>query len=188
MRSKSPKRPFETAIRLVIAGNIIDFGTDHNFHLDSVHQIIADSLKQQIDLNAIELLRRKIAGASDILYIADNCGEIVFDRLLIEPSRGKITLAVRGMPILNDATRREAGMSGLDGIVDIIDTGDALPGVVLENCSPEFRRHFEKAGPHNLQGPGELRDDDGDRQAGLLPLQDEMRSPSSSPQFRTRQP
>ncbi len=138
-------RPFETAVRLVIAGNSIDFGTDHNFHLDSVHRIIADSLKQQIDLEAVGLLERKMAKAKDILYIGDNCGEIVFDRLLIEPFRKKITLAVRGKPILNDVTRREASMSGLDGIVDIIDTGDALPGVVLENCSQEFKRHFKKA-------------------------------------------
>ncbi|HBC86677.1 MAG TPA: hypothetical protein DCZ94_06975 [Lentisphaeria bacterium] len=139
------ERPFETAIRLVIAGNIIDFGIDHEFHLDSVHQIIADSLKQQIDLNSIELLRRRISSAKKILYIGDNCGEIVFDRLLIEPIKEKITLAVRGRPIMNDVTRREAAMSGLDKIVKIIDTGDAVPGVILENCSKAFRQHFQKA-------------------------------------------
>jgi damage-control phosphatase, subfamily I len=137
------EHPFETALRLVIAGNIIDFGTDHNFNLNSVHQIIADSLKQQIDINAIERLHRRIIESDRILYIADNCGEIVFDRLLIEPYRDKITLAVRGKPILNDATRREAAISGLDEIVDIIDTGDSIPGVILENCSDEFREHFE---------------------------------------------
>ncbi len=139
------EHPFETAVRLVIAGNIIDFGTDHDFKLDSVHQIIADSLKQHIDLESIGLLERKIASAGKILYIADNCGEIVFDRLLIEPNRKKITLAVRGKPILNDATRREAILSGLDKIVDIIDTGDAVPGVIIENCSSEFQRHFAEA-------------------------------------------
>ncbi|MFZ2658399.1 MAG: ARMT1-like domain-containing protein [Victivallales bacterium] len=138
-------RPFETTIRLVIAGNIIDFGTNHDFRLDSVHQIIADSLKQQIDLNAIELLKRKMDQAANILYIGDNCGEIVFDRLLIEPYKDKITLAVRGRPILNDVTRREAAMSGLDNIVDIIDTGDAVPGVVLPDSSDEFRKYFRNA-------------------------------------------
>jgi uncharacterized protein with ATP-grasp and redox domains len=136
------EHPFETAIRLVIAGNIIDFGTDHNFNLNSVHQIIADSLKQQIDINAIERLHRRVMESDRILYIADNCGEIVFDRLLIEQYRGKITLAVRGNPILNDATRREAEMSGMNEFVDIIDTGDSIPGVILENCSDEFKDHF----------------------------------------------
>ena len=138
------EHPFETAIRLIIAGNIIDFGTDHNFNLNSVHQIIADSLKQQIDLNAIGRLHKRIMKSDRILYIADNCGEIVFDRLLIEPYRKKITLAVRGNPILNDATRREAEMSGMNEIVDIIDTGDSIPGVILENCSDEFKDHYAK--------------------------------------------
>ncbi len=136
------EHPFETAIRLVIAGNIIDFGTDHNFNLNSVHQIIADALKQQIDLNAIGRLHKRMMESERILYIADNCGEIVFDRLLIEPYREKITLAVRGNPILNDATRREAEMSGLNNIVDIIDTGDSIPGVIVENCSEEFKGHY----------------------------------------------
>jgi uncharacterized protein with ATP-grasp and redox domains len=139
------EHPFETTIRLVIAGNIIDFGTDHNFNLNSVHQIIADALKQQIDLNAIGRLHKRIIESDRILYIADNCGEIVFDRLLIEPYKEKITLAVRGNPILNDATRREAEMSGINEIVNIIDTGDAIPGVILENCSDEFKEHFAKS-------------------------------------------
>ncbi len=137
------EHPFETTIRLIIAGNIIDFGTDHNFNLNSVHQIIADALKQQIDLNAIARLHKRIMESERILYIADNCGEIVFDRLLIEPYKDKITLAVRGNPILNDATRREAEMSGMNEIVSIIDTGDSIPGVILENCSDEFKDHFE---------------------------------------------
>jgi hypothetical protein len=136
------EHPFETTIRLIIAGNIIDFGTDHNFNLNSVHQIIADSLKQQIDLNAIGRLHKRMMESDRILYIADNCGEIVFDRLLIEPYREKITLAVRGNPILNDATRREAEMSGMDEIVKTIDTGDSIPGVILENCGDEFKEHY----------------------------------------------
>ncbi len=139
------EKPFETTIRLVIAGNIIDFGTNHNFKLDSVHQIIADSLKQQIDLAAIDLLQEKMKQASDILFIADNCGEVVFDRLLIEPYRSKMTLAVRGRPIMNDVTRREAKMSGLEGLVKIIDTGDAIPGVVLSDSGEEFKSHFSSA-------------------------------------------
>ncbi|HCE42512.1 MAG TPA: hypothetical protein DET40_03070 [Lentisphaeria bacterium] len=139
------EKPFETIIRLVIAGNAIDFGTNHDFRLDSVHQIIADSLKQQIDLNAIDLLKRKMDQAANILFIADNCGEIVFDRLLVEPYKDKITLAVRGRPIMNDVTRREATMSGLDDIVKIIDTGDAIPGVVLSEAGDEFRKYFEEA-------------------------------------------
>lgn len=137
------EHPFETTIRLIIAGNIIDFGTDHNFNLNSVHQIIADALKQQIDLNAIERLHKRMRESKRILYVADNCGEIVFDRLLIEPYREKITLAVRGNPILNDATRREAEMSGMNDIVRIIDTGDSIPGVILENCGDEFKHHYE---------------------------------------------
>lgn len=142
---KKSGSPFETIIRLIIAGNVIDFGADHNFKLDNVHEIIADSLKQPIDSEAIRLLKKAMEKAENILYIVDNCGEAVFDRLLIELYSEKITLAVRGRPILNDITRREAEMSGLVGLVRIIDTGDSTPGVVLKYCGAEFKRAFRQA-------------------------------------------
>jgi uncharacterized protein with ATP-grasp and redox domains len=146
--------PFVTAVRLAIAGNIIDFGTNQELHLDDVHGVIAEALAQPIDLAAVRRLEQAMAQARSILFLGDNCGEIVIDRLLIEPCRDKITFAVRGSPILNDATREDAVASGLADLVPVIDTGDATPGILLEHSSAAFRRAFAEADLILAKGQG----------------------------------
>lgn len=146
--------PFEVVVRLVIAGNIIDFGANQELRLDDVHRVIAEALTQPLERTAVVRLRQAMDRARRILYLGDNCGEIVFDRLLIEPYRDRITFAVRGGPILNDATRADAAASGLDGLVRIIDTGDATPGVLLPGCSTEFRDEFDAADLIVAKGQG----------------------------------
>ena len=80
--------------------------------------------------------RQAIAKAQSILYLADNTGEIAFDRLLIEElSPERVTLVVRGAPIINDATLADAQAVGLDKIVEIIDNGSDAPGTILSDCS-----------------------------------------------------
>ena len=87
-----------------------------------------------------------VAAAADVLYLADNAGEIVFDRLLIEQiGPGRTTVVVRGAPTINDATMADAEMTGLTGAVEVIDNGSDAPGTILEDCSPEFRDRFERA-------------------------------------------
>jgi uncharacterized protein with ATP-grasp and redox domains len=130
---------FEAIIRLVIGGNIIDYGADKNFQLNSAKQKIMDVFNMPLDLMVVKKLQNEMEKAKNILYIADNCGEAVFDALLIEPYREKITLGVRGEPILNDITMREIEASGLAGLpAKIIDTGDMTPGVSIQHSSSEF--------------------------------------------------
>lgn len=130
---------FEAIIRLVIGGNIIDYGADKNFQLNTARQKIMDVFTMHLDLEIVKKLQGAMDRASTILYIADNCGEAVFDRLLIEPYREKITLGVRGGPILNDITMREIESSGLMGLpAKIINTGDITPGVSMQHSSAEF--------------------------------------------------
>jgi hypothetical protein len=96
-------------------------------------------------------LKRRMDEAKSILWIFDNCGEAVFDRLLMEPYRDKITLAVRGKPAFNDMTRAELEPSGLlppdlykcGG--KIVSNDDGVPGVVDETCGDEFRAAFSSA-------------------------------------------
>ena len=84
--------------------------------------------------------------ATDILFLADNAGELVFDRLLIELlPRQKITVAVKGGPAINDALRADAQVAGLEGLVAVMDTGSDGAGIVLEACSLEFQRRFARA-------------------------------------------
>jgi uncharacterized protein with ATP-grasp and redox domains len=146
---------FEARIRLTIAGNIIDFGADRRFDLDTAHERITEVMTMAIDIEAIKFLKQRMDKAKNIFYIADNCGEAVFDRLLIEKYKDKITLGVRGFPILNDITPREVPLSGLDSLVkNVIDTGDSTPGVLLKYSKPEFVEAFNTADLIIAKGQG----------------------------------
>ncbi len=145
--------PFEAAVRLAIGGNIIDYGAIPDFNLNHAERRIREVFDLPLDLEAAAELRRRIDRADSILYILDNCGEAVLDRLLLERCAGKVTAAVRGKPILNDVTRREAALSGID-FVPLVDTGDNVPGVSLKTSSPEFLRLFHNADLVIAKGQG----------------------------------
>ena len=121
--------PLLTALKFAIAGNIIDYGAHHDFDLS---QAIAECLdkKPAIDHHAqlIEAIRR----AETILYLADNCGELVFDGLVLEQLASTVTLAVKEKAIINDATLTDAMECGLDQYCEIISNGTNCPGTPLE--------------------------------------------------------
>jgi uncharacterized protein with ATP-grasp and redox domains len=147
--------PFEAAVRLAIAGNIIDFGVNSTVEQDTVHEAILRSLTEPLDTAAVQRLRRAVEQAREILYLGDNTGEIVLDRLLIEQMpREKVTYAVRGGPILNDALMEDAQFAGLTDLVEVIDNGADAPGTILEACSETFRRRFAQADLIIAKGQG----------------------------------
>ncbi|HUT31034.1 MAG TPA: ARMT1-like domain-containing protein [Sedimentisphaerales bacterium] len=147
--------PFETAVRLAIAGNIIDLGVKTGLAESQIEKAITQSFTAPFHSDAVRELRNAIASAQDILYLGDNAGEIVFDRLLVEyMPREKVTFVVRGQPVINDATLEDARMVGLTDIVSIIDNGSDAPGTILENCSQEFRNRFEEADLVIAKGQG----------------------------------
>jgi hypothetical protein len=137
--------PFETAVRLAIAGNVIDFGVKADVTSSDVRDAVWHALETPID-GDVQLFRDVVSRAERILYLADNAGEIVFDRLLLEqlPTE-RTTLAVKGASVLNDATMEDAGVAGLIGLVDVIDNGSDAPGTILEDCSDGFRQAFDGA-------------------------------------------
>jgi uncharacterized protein with ATP-grasp and redox domains len=143
------KDPFETALRLSIAGNILDFGIGNLTSEESagaLNETIQDALTRPISPENVALLRKAIEEAEDILYIGDNAGEIVFDRLFIEQMPAeRVTFVLKGGPIINDATRDDAQAAGLLEIVRVIDTGSNAPGVILSFCSASFWDRFEAA-------------------------------------------
>jgi uncharacterized protein with ATP-grasp and redox domains len=95
-------------------------------------------------MQVLDELKTAIDHAEDILYLGDNAGEIVLDRLLIERLPcDKITFVVKGAPILNDALLEDARAVGLADIVRVIDNGSDAPGTILDDCSEEFCRRFE---------------------------------------------
>lgn len=147
--------PFETAVRLAIAGNIIDLGVKTELAESEIEKTIAQSLTDPLDTEALKEFRNATAQAKDILYVGDNAGEIVFDRLLIEqlPCEN-ITFVVKTGPIINDATMEDAQIVGLTDIVNVIDNGSDAPGTILESCSQDFRRQFNEADLVIAKGQG----------------------------------
>ncbi len=149
------ENPLEVAIRLAIAGNIIDFGVNGALQESDLEQTISECLDVDFTEVQLEPFGQAVNDAGEILYIADNAGEIVFDRLLIEQLPiAKVTVVVKGSPVINDATMEDAILAGLPRIVEVIDNGSDAPGVILESCSQSFRDRFEKADLIIAKGQG----------------------------------
>jgi uncharacterized protein with ATP-grasp and redox domains len=145
----------ETAVRLAIAGNIIDFGVNGSVNESDLNKAISESLTADFDSRQMQPFQDAVEQAEEILYLADNAGEIVFDRLLIEQLPiEKVTVVVKGEPVINDATMEDALIAGLPKIVEAIDNGSDGPGTILESCSKTFRSRFEKADLIIAKGQG----------------------------------
>jgi uncharacterized protein with ATP-grasp and redox domains len=137
--------PHEAAVRVAIGGNLLDVGAKT--------QIAAEDLPAHLETIWTQPLRGDLKGffraverAHCILYLADNAGEIFFDRLLIERlPAGRITVVVRGSPVLNDATRADAEAAGIPDLAPVVDNGSDAPGTILKDCSEDFRARFARA-------------------------------------------
>ena len=146
--------PLTAAVRIAIAGNIIDFGPNHKVDRSFVYETIEQSLSEKVFGNIDEMLNT-IGLAENVLYLGDNAGEIVFDRLLIEQrSFNTVTFVVRGGPVVNDATINDAEYVGMTSLVEVIDNGSDAPGTIIEDCSKEFRRRFSGADLIIAKGQG----------------------------------
>ena len=151
---KQAADPLEMAVRSAIAGNVIDLGVNGEITEDEARRCIQGALDEPFG-GDVDAFRQSVSMATNILYLADNAGEIVFDRLLIDqlPSV-RLTLAVRGRPILNDATMADARAAGLCDLVNVIDNGSDAPGTVLGVCSEAFRQQFAEADLIIAKGQG----------------------------------
>ncbi len=139
---------FESCLRLSVAGNILDFSVYADLDIAAAMETMATAFTKRVDTAAVAGLKRRMDAAKSILWIFDNCGEAVFDRLLMEPYRDKITLAVRGKPAFNDITRAELEPSGLSHFIkceSLVSNDDGVPGVVDETCGAAFRAAFAAA-------------------------------------------
>ena len=143
-------RSFETAARLAIAGNIIDFGIGVIVDKALLIQTIEKTLNDELFGN-VKSFEEAVNKAEKIIYLGDNCGEIVFDRILIEQiilmkgTAENLTFVVRGEPIINDITMVDAEATGMTGLLRVIDNGQGYPGTVLSECSDKFLKGFNEA-------------------------------------------
>ena len=155
MRSIIAQSPdeFTAVVKAVIGGNIIDCGADRSIDIKSAIPKLKQVFEMPLDETLIKEFEKRFYAAKSIFYMLDNCGEAVFDRLLIERFPGKITLGVRGDFILNDITRHELADSGLADYA-VYDTGDATPGVSLKRASREFMQAMRSADLVIAKGQG----------------------------------
>jgi len=141
-RVRAAADPLDTAVRIAIAGNIIDLGVADSYDLGATLERV---LVQPFAIDGLDALRRALAQAGEVLYLADNAGETVFDRVLVETLARPVSYVVKGAPVINDAVMEDALAAGLDEVATLVENGSDAPGTLLETCSEAFRERFDSA-------------------------------------------
>jgi damage-control phosphatase, subfamily I len=139
---KKAENSLMAAVRAAIAGNIIDFGTHTEFDIE---KDLGKIFSQDFAINDFGKFSNLVKKSDRIVYLADNAGETVFDRILIEEMEVPVLYAVRDKPVINDAVLKDAVEAGIDRVAEIMSSGSDAPGTVLKYCSPEFLRILNKA-------------------------------------------
>ncbi len=146
--------PLATASRLAIAGNVIDFGIYSTIDIEGTVQ---RALNEPLAVDHFTHFKKAVEKTGDILYLLDNGGEIVFDRLLIEQlvNQGKeVTAVVKAGPVINDSTMEDAREAGLTEVCTVVDNGSDAVGTILESTSDDFKARYEGAGLVISKGQG----------------------------------
>lgn len=142
--SRSQDR-LKDALKIAVAGNVIDLGIYRDFDIGSA---ISQVMDEGFSVDCSEQFKSELDSTDSVLIIGDNAGEIVFDRMLVEELRrlGKsVTYVVKSSPILNDATMEDAVYVGMTDLAKIIETGSGHLGVSIDDISDEFRKALENA-------------------------------------------
>jgi len=151
---RSADKPEEAALRYALAGNIIDFGPPGSF---DVHVALASVLEKKPAIDHSEILFSELQKAKTVLYLGDNAGEIVADKLFINTIRHpNLYFAVRGAPVMNDVTLEDAYSVGMDKEARIISNGYDAPSTLLKECSSEFLTVYDQADMVISKGQGNL--------------------------------
>lgn len=153
-RVRSSGNPFLTALKLAIAGNIIDFAVHDHCDLPGT---IGRVLNSDFAVDHTGQLMEGLQNAKKVLYIGDNAGEIVFDKLLVsEIGHPGLVYSVRGAPAINDATMEDAEYTGMTGLTKVISSGYDAPTTIVSRSGDEFRRCYEEADLIISKGQGNL--------------------------------
>jgi uncharacterized protein with ATP-grasp and redox domains len=153
------QEPFTVALKYAIAGNLIDYGLEHPVSIEEQNAQIDKIASTAFSIDDSEKLLEAMSRAKKMLYLGDNAGEIVFDKLLIEQIVARfpqlqLSYVVKGSAVLNDVTHTEAEEVGMAEICRVIDNGDASPGTVLPRTSEAFQRAFFEADVVLSKGQG----------------------------------
>ena len=135
------------ATKIAVAGNVIDLASEVSFDLKEELEKILDT---DFVIDNFEELRAKLKNSKKVVYLADNAGENIFDKIYIKTIRDifpdiEIFYFVRGKPIINDVTEKEAYICALDEVATIIDSGVPTPGIVVSLMNKKAKEIFENA-------------------------------------------
>jgi len=157
--------PFSAAVKVSIVGNLVDSvigdvpgdcvagnrGADCTANIISLKDEVEKALLRDLPSKELSAFRQKIESSELVLYLCDNSGEIVFDRVLIEfikkETKAEVVLVVRSTPALNDVTIKEASSVGMNRIAKVMENGISgpLPGTIISRCSSEMKEMYKKA-------------------------------------------
>ncbi len=142
--------PLKRAIQYAMTGNYIDFGALDGVEDEKLEELLERSEQNPVDAKEYANLKKDLEEASKLVYLTDNCGEIVLDKILIgqlmqQYPQIDITVIVRGKPALNDATIEDAEEAGLSEVVTVIGNGNGITGTWLPEISAEAREKIEEA-------------------------------------------
>lgn len=156
---KSSQNPLKTALKLSMMGNYIDFGAMNSVDEDTLMAFINKAEDIAVDEKEFTEFKKELSGAKNIVFLTDNCGEIVFDKLFIEEmlkeyKNAAVCAIVRGEPVLNDATMEDAIDTGLCDMVKVISNGIGASGTPLDAISKEARFLIDNADVIISKGQG----------------------------------
>lgn len=134
--------PLDASIRISALGNILDVANPASYDLE---QEINQLLEYKFWGDSLDIFREKLASADSLLILADNAGETVFDKVLIETINVPVIYAVKSGPAFDDALIKDAKQAGIDWVSQLIETGTPFPGTYIPSCTSEFQELFQKA-------------------------------------------
>ena len=142
--------PIKTGIQYAMIGNYIDFGARITVTEEHLTELLNTPERFEVDQKQYEELTMELEKAKKLVYLTDNCGEIVMDKLLIKQIKNKypdldITVMVRGAEVINDATIEDAKQVGLNEIVKVIPNGSDIAGTWIEEISEEAKKELYEA-------------------------------------------
>lgn len=153
------KDPLEQAIQYAMVGNYIDFAALKNVDESTLLGFLDKAAEEKVSREELKSLKEDLLIGKELVYLLDNCGEIVTDKLLMRLIKESypqihITAMVRGKEVMNDVTRDDAKEVGLEKVATIADSGSNIAGISLTDISFEAKEIIEKADVIIAKGQG----------------------------------
>lgn len=151
--------PLATAIKIAAAGNYIDMGAMNQVEIPYLLSQMQAYIGHELDATTYATFYEDLIKAQELVYLTDNCGEVVLDKILIQAIRKEfphisICAIVKGSAVLNDVTREDAELAGLTDLVEVIDNGTAIAGTSLPRISEEAKKRLNEADVIISKGQG----------------------------------